>query len=70
MGIYMSPASRVKMETWSLSDGEILEGPIWKDARPTYYIFHSHGLSPTPWDFWVELSVRTMIDAISMTIVL
>ena len=58
MGIYFSPKSGVSLTTWSFSDGEVLEGPKWKDERPTYYIFHSHGLSPAPWQFWLQFKVR------------
>ena len=57
MGIYFSPAIGVRIKSWSFSDGKILDGPPWKDDRPTYYIFHSHGISPTPWQFWVEFKV-------------
>ena len=58
MGIYFSPKSGVKLATWSFSDGQLLEGPKWKDDRPTYYIFHSHGLSPAPWQFWLQFKVN------------
>ena len=57
MGIYFSPAAGVRLKSWSFADGKILDGPVWKDERPTYYIFHSHGISPTPWQFWVEFQV-------------
>lgn len=57
MGVFFSPVVGVKLKTWSFSDGETLEGPPWKDGRPTHYIFYSHGLSPTPWTFWIELTV-------------
>ena len=57
MGIYFSPAVGVRLKSWSFSDGKILDGPSWKDERPTYYIFHSHGISPTPWQFWIEFQV-------------
>ena len=57
MGIYFSPKSGVSLTTWSFSEGEVLEGPKWKDERPTYYIFHSHGLSPSPWQFWLQFKV-------------
>ena len=58
MGIYFSPKSGVTLTTWSFSEGELLEGPKWKDDRPTYYIFHSGGLSPAPWQFWLQFKVR------------
>jgi len=58
MGIYISPVSGVKLNTWSFSNGELLEGPTWKDNRPTYYIFYSHGLAPTPWTFWLDFKVH------------
>ena len=51
--------SGVKLNTWSFSNGELLEGPTWKDNRPTYYIFYSHGLAPTPWTFWLDFKVWT-----------
>ena len=60
MGIFFSPAVGAKLTAWSFGD-DILEGPIWKDNRPTYYIFYSHGLSPSTWQFWIELSVRQNI---------
>ena len=46
----------VRLTAWSFGD-EMLTGPEWKDGRPTYYIFYSHGSSPTPWQFWIELAV-------------
>ena len=60
MGIYISPVSGVKLNTWSFSNGELLEGPTWKDERPTYYIFNSHGISPVPWTFWLEFKVYSI----------
>ena len=57
MGIYFSPAVGIRLKSWSFSNGKILDGPPWKDERPTYYIFHSHGISPTPWQFWIEFKV-------------
>lgn len=57
MGIYFSPKPGVTLKTWSFSEGEILEGPKWKDDRPTFYIFYSHGLQPSPWQFWLEFKV-------------
>jgi hypothetical protein len=57
MGVYFSPKQGVKLLTWSFSEGELLEGPVWKDDRPTYYIFVSHGLSPSPWTFWLDFQV-------------
>jgi hypothetical protein len=59
MGIFFSPLPGVRLTAWSFGD-EILAGPEWKDGRPTYYIFYSHGLSPTPWQFWIELAVRIL----------
>ena len=52
MGIYFSPAAGVTLTSWSFENGKILTGPVWKDDRPTYYIFYSHGLSPSSWEFW------------------
>ena len=59
MGIYFSPVVGVRLKTWSFADGKVLDGPSWKDERPTYYVFHSHGISPTPWQFWIEFQVST-----------
>jgi hypothetical protein len=59
MGIFFSPAVGVKLTGWSFGD-DILTGPVWKDDRPTYYIFYSHGLSPTAWQFWIEVSVSVV----------
>ena len=53
--------SGVKLNTWSFSNGELLEGPTWKDNRPTYYIFYSHGLAPTPWTFWLDFKVCSLV---------
>ncbi len=58
MGIFFSPAEKVKLVSWSFEDGKILTGPIWKDNRPTHFIFYSHGLSPSYWEFWLEFEVR------------
>ena len=55
------PVSGVKLTTWSFSNGELLEGPTWKDNRPTYYIFYSHGLAPTPWTFWLDFKVCSLV---------
>ena len=60
MGIFISPLPGVKLNTWSFSNGELLEGPPWKDDRPTYYIFYSHGLSPSPWTFWLDFKVQLL----------
>lgn len=57
MGVFISPSSGIKMITWSLAQGELLEGPKWKHERPTYYIFHSQGKDVEPWQFWVDLEV-------------
>ncbi len=55
MGVFFSPEAGVKLTSWSFEDGKILTGPEWKDGRPTYYIFYSHGLSASTWEFWIEL---------------
>ena len=65
MHVLYSPVDGVKLKTWSFSDGELLGGPEWKNGRPTYYIFYSHGLSPSPWEFWVELDVSVQIRCIT-----
>jgi len=57
MGIFISPAVGVRLTTWSLAEGELLAGPTWKNDRPTYYIFHSHGKDPETWDFWLQFEV-------------
>ena len=62
MGIYFSPVSDVRLKSWSFADGKILDGPVWKDERPTYYIFHSHGISPLTWQFWVEFRVSSYTE--------
>ena len=59
MGIFFSPVVGAKLTAWRFGD-DILTGPVWKDDRPTYYIFYSHGLAPTAWQFWIELSVSGM----------
>ena len=58
MGVFFSPSRNIKMINWSFEEGKILDGPVWKEKRPTYYIFYSHGLSPSTWEFWIELKVR------------
>ena len=55
MGIYFSPAAGVTLTNWSFENGKILTGPVWRDDRPTYYIFYSHGLSPSSWEFWDDI---------------
>ncbi|XP_040581648.1 endoplasmic reticulum metallopeptidase 1 [Lepeophtheirus salmonis] len=57
MGIFISPAVGVKLTSWSFVEGKILNGPSWIDNRPTHYVFYSHGISPTPWEFWLEFKV-------------
>ena len=41
MGIYFSPAVGIRLKSWSFSNGKILDGPPWKDERPTYYMKRS-----------------------------
>ena len=57
MSLVISPAKGVKLTNWTFEEGKILTGPVWKDERPTYYIFYSHGLNPKSWEFWIELKV-------------
>eukprot|EP00096_Caligus_rogercresseyi_P010754 TRINITY_DN4013_c0_g1_i1.p1 TRINITY_DN4013_c0_g1~~TRINITY_DN4013_c0_g1_i1.p1 ORF type:complete len:900 (-),score=145.35 TRINITY_DN4013_c0_g1_i1:1936-4635(-) len=57
MGIFISPAVGIKLVSWSFVEGNILSGPKWIDDRPTHYVFYSHGISPTPWEFWLEFQV-------------
>lgn len=58
MSIFFSPEVGVKLKKWSFADGQILDsGPVWKDDRPTYYVFHSHGLHTTSFQFWLEFKV-------------
>lgn len=58
MGIFLAPKTNVRLINWSFVEGEVLEGPIWKDNRTTHFIFYSHGLSPSQWEFWLELEVK------------
>lgn len=64
MGIFFSPMPGLKLVNWSFENGKILDGPIWKDNRPTYFIFYSHGSSPKPWEFWIELQVMHNLNII------
>jgi len=57
MGVFISPAMGIRLVTWSLAQGTVLEGPQWKHGRPTYYIFHSQGKDVEPWEFWLDLEV-------------
>ena len=57
MGIFFSPAEGVSLVNWTFEEGKILDGPKWKDDRPTYFIFYSHGFSHSTWEFWIELKV-------------
>ncbi len=57
MAIFLSPMENIELVSWSFDDGKVQRGPKWKDGRYTYFIFYSHGLSPKPWEFWVELEV-------------
>eukprot|EP00094_Tigriopus_californicus_P008285 TCALIF_07981-PA protein Name:"Similar to ermp1 Endoplasmic reticulum metallopeptidase 1 (Xenopus laevis)" AED:0.31 eAED:0.31 QI:0/0.9/0.90/0.90/1/1/11/658/673 len=66
IGIYFAPEENVQLINWSFDEGHILTGPIWKDNRPTHYIFYSHGLSMSTWEFWIELKVpRTFVAGVS-----
>jgi hypothetical protein len=63
MGVYFSPKKGISVENWSFVEDEVKSGPIWKDNRLTYFIYYSHGLSPTSWEFWIELKVpKTYLD--------
>jgi len=44
MGVFLSPALGIQLVSWSLADRQILQGPEWKQGRPTHYIFHSQVL--------------------------
>jgi len=57
MGVFISPAMGIRIKSWSLADGNVLEGPEWKMGRPTHYIFHSSGKENDSWEFWLELEV-------------
>lgn len=57
MGVFLSPAIGVSLKSWSLAEGEVLEGPEWRLGRPTHYIFHSSGKDGESWQFWLELEV-------------
>jgi len=57
MGVFISPAVGISINTWSLADGQLLQGPEWKMGRPTYYIFASSGKESDSFDFWLELEV-------------
>ena len=57
MGVFLSPATGVSLNRWSLAEGEVLAGPEWKKGRPTHYIFHSSGKEGDVWQFWLELEV-------------
>lgn len=57
MGVFLSPALGIQLVSWSLADRQILQGPEWKQGRPTYYIFHSQGKDTEPWEFWLDLEV-------------
>ena len=35
MGIYFTPSTGIKLSNWSFSEGEILNGPEWKNGRLT-----------------------------------
>ncbi len=63
MAIFLSPAVGVEMSGWSFEGAPLQPGPQWKDGRPTYFIFYSHGLNPKHWEFWVELKVpKTFVE--------
>ena len=69
MGIYFSPAAGVTLTNWSFENGKILAGPAWRDERPTYYIFYSHGLSPSSWEFWeVDALMLGAVGSLAMLV--
>lgn len=57
MGVFISPSAGIKLISWSLAQGQVLEGPEWKANRPTYYIFHSQGKDTEAFEFWLDLEV-------------
>ncbi len=64
MSVVFSPAAGVNLASWSFGDENIQPGPDWKDGRRTYFIFYSHGLTPKPWEFWIELNVRVKFTSL------
>ena len=58
LGVFFSPEVGVTLKKWSFADGEVMDGPGWKDGRKTYYIFHSHGMMASTFQFWLEFKVR------------
>ena len=57
LGVFLSPATGIRLASWSLAAGELLPGPDWKPGRPTFYIFHSSGKQQDTMEFWLELEV-------------
>jgi len=49
----------VRLKDWNLNSGEPLEGPRWND-RPTYFVFYACANDIVPWDFWIDLEVKTV----------
>lgn len=49
----------VKLKDWNLSGDDPLEGPQW-NGRPTYFVFYACANDIVPWDFWIDLEVKTI----------
>ncbi|XP_068521941.1 endoplasmic reticulum metallopeptidase 1 [Anas acuta] len=51
MSLYIRPHKGSALSTWSLGDGT----PV-ASIGGDYFVFYSHGLHATPWNFWIELT--------------
>lgn len=51
MSLYIRPHEGSALSTWSLGDGT----PV-ASVGGDYFVFYSHGLQATPWQFWIELT--------------
>ena len=45
----------LKQKRMARREANMLRCISWKDGCPTYYIFCSHGLSPSSWEFWDDI---------------
>lgn len=56
MSLYIRPHEGSALSTWSLGDGT----PV-ASVGGDYFVFYSHGLQATPWQFWIELTVSMLL---------
>lgn len=56
IGVMISPAQGVEVESWSIPTPHPLAGPQW-NGRNTYFIYYAYGLDPVPLSFSIDFKI-------------